>query len=307
MAPDARALALRRLQTGSTRLALGSVACALADMAELIQICFALALVALWLGLPIAAVLVLFAPDLRPVGAILRRAVSVVVTSWLVSLLMGLLTACLAAAASTGSATAALALAVGGVLLAGRLLLVAASTLTESLTGLGGILGAAAGGAALSVGAGVGSLAARAVSTGGSLAGGAADAAGSLAGGAAATIATATIAAGRSGDWRSGAAVAIGRIRPVAQVGAVAAAMGAAPPALADALEEGQRVARAGVVAYAREARAARASAGTGVDAAHGRAEGQVRAGVQRARAAAARGDAEQPAEVVGEPKVVTI
>jgi len=242
-----RANAIATIQRGITRLSLGIVACILAVLDALIQCMFSLSLVVIWLAIPIVAVFILFSPSLRPLGLLLQRGVGVIITSWVVGLLLGLLTACLSGAAATGNPTAVIGITMGGVLFAARLLLVAVTTFTDSLGGMGTLIGGAAGIAVAGGVTSVGNLAQRALrAAGGVVTGGV--------GGAVGAAATAQMAYRATGSGRYAAATALGRIRPVAQLGAVAASMGLVSEEIGSGLYAGERATRSGLGAFARTA-----------------------------------------------------
>ena len=70
----------------------------------------------IWLAIPMVAVCILFSPSLRPLGMLLQRGSGVIITSWVVGLLLGLLTACLSGAAATGNPTAVIGITLAVVL-----------------------------------------------------------------------------------------------------------------------------------------------------------------------------------------------
>jgi len=246
--PDAvqRAAAIAKIQRGITRLSLGIVACILAVLDALIQCMFSLSLIVIWLAIPIVVVCILFSSSLRPLGMLLQRGMGVMITSWVVGLLLGLLTACLSGAAATGNPTAVIGITLGGVLFAARLLLVAVTTFTESLSGMGALLGGAAGIAVMGGVSSIGNLTQRAVrAAGGLVAGGV--------GGAVGAAVTGGMAYRASGSARYALGAAAGTIRPIAQVGAVAASMGLVREDTAAGLYAGERSGRSGLGAFARQ------------------------------------------------------
>jgi hypothetical protein len=210
-----RAQAVISMQRGAVRTFLGLLPSLLAVLDALVQLVFALCLVALWVSLPIGLLFVGFTDTAGAVTGLWRRFLAVLQVSWSSSVLLGIVAACLIAAAELRNAAAYTGFAIGGLVLTAYLLLVAVDTFrgcvrtlndtVASVTGLSVTrpVDLARDGAAAVVGT------AAAVAAGGIAAG-----------------ATAGAALAQTGSGRYAAAAVLGRIRPVAQLGEVAAAMG---------------------------------------------------------------------------------
>ncbi|HEX9370253.1 MAG TPA: hypothetical protein VF897_04575, partial [Roseiflexaceae bacterium] len=202
-----RATAIANIQRGATRLALGI----LAVLEMLVNLVFGLALVALWLGLPLGLAFIFFEESSASIAMLLRQGFGVLKVSWASSFLMAILFAALKSSAEMGNAAAYTGLAGGSIILMSWLLITAFSTLGGSVKTLSS-----------SVMAGTGLNVMQPVE----LAAGAAGlAAGALTGGTA-LAATAAAAYQQTGSGRYAAGAAAGRIGKVAQFGEVAAAMG---------------------------------------------------------------------------------
>lgn len=210
-----RTQAVTNMQRGAIRTFLGLLPSSLAVLDALVQLVFALCLIALWVGLPIGLVFVFFSQTAGGVTGLFRRMLGVLQVSWSSSVLLGIVAACLLAAAQLRNAAAYTGFSIGGIVLTAYMLFVAVDTLKDSVRTLNDTVAGATGlsitrpfelasqaaGAAIGVGA--------AVATGG-----------------ASTALTAAAALQQTGSGRYAAAAALGRIRPVAQLGEVAAAMG---------------------------------------------------------------------------------
>ena len=109
------------MQRGMTRLLQGIIPSFLAVLESLIHLVFSLSMAMLWLSLPIGLIFVFFQQTASPVSSVLRRAAAVLITSWMASLVMGVLSAALVAAAELGNAGAYTGMAVGGLFLMGYL------------------------------------------------------------------------------------------------------------------------------------------------------------------------------------------
>ena len=206
-----RATAIQNIQRGATRLALGILPSLLAVLEMLVNLAFGLALVAVWLGLPLGLAFIFFEESSASIAMLLRQGFGVLKVSWASSFLMAILFAALKSSAEMGNAAAYAGLAAGALVLMGWLLISAFGTLNGSVKALSS-----------SLMAGTGLNIAQPVE----LAAGAAGlAAGALTGGAA-IAATAAAAYQQTGSGRYAAGAAVGRIGQVAQLGEVAAAMG---------------------------------------------------------------------------------
>jgi hypothetical protein len=215
------------IKHGVTRLVLGLFPSALAVVEALIQLLFTLCLAALWAAFALALLLVFFQQDLSILLGLVRRAGGVIVTSWVISFVLGILFACLLAAARLANATAFVGLAIGGLLLCAWLLGVAVDALKAGIAALGAV---ALAGTGLAFDAPL-RMAQRTVGGGLAIVTEAGIAA------AASGVGTAAALAGRKNTAEQRVPDANnGRLRPTATVGSVAAEMGA-PPASAPAAE----------------------------------------------------------------------
>lgn len=187
-------------QRGITRLATGLLPTTLAVVDALIQLVATLCLAAIWVGFAVSLPLVFFQQDLSILLGLIKRAGRIIVTSWVISFMLGLVFAFLLGAARSGSAGAYTGFAIGGLIVAVWMLATIAGVFKESLAALGTVAGSATGMAASIPMAIAGS-----------------------AGGAAVAGAMAL---------RQSANAASGHIRPVAAVGEVAAGMGGNPSAV---------------------------------------------------------------------------
>lgn len=151
----------RRMKLGAVRLALGIVPCLLAVMEMLIQLLFAASLAMLWLLLPLLLLILFFSRDLHALGELIRRVGHILVTSWVVSLLLGMISVALLAAARSGNPSAYIALTLGGGYLIVRMLRVALDTFSESLVGAGSLLAGTAGAVVIGASAALGAHALR--------------------------------------------------------------------------------------------------------------------------------------------------
>ena len=210
-----RTQAVQNMQRGAIRTFLGILPSILAVLDALVQLVFSLCLIALWIGLPIGLVFVFFEQTASGVTGLLRRLLGVLQVSWSSSVLLGIVAACLIAAAELRNAAAYSGLAIGGIVLTAYMLIVAVDTLKSCIRTLNDTVATATGlsvtrpfelaGEAAATAVGVGA----AVATGG-----------------AATALTAAAALQQTGSGRYAASAAVGRIKPIAQLGEVAAAMG---------------------------------------------------------------------------------
>jgi len=121
------------MQRGMNRLLQGVIPSFLAVLESLIHLIFSLSMAVLWLSLPIGLIFVWFQQTASPVSAILRRAASILITSWTASMVMGFLSAALVAAAALGNAGAYTGMAFGGLFLMGYLCIVALTALWKSI------------------------------------------------------------------------------------------------------------------------------------------------------------------------------
>ncbi len=210
-----RTAAVAAIQRGAIRTFLGLLPSILAVLDALTQFIFALCLIVLWIGLPIGLLFVFFQQTADPVTGLFRRVIGVLQVSWSSSVVLGLLMACLLAAAELRNAAAYTGFAIGAIVLTSYILLVAVSTLKYCLMTLSNTVAVATG---LNPSA--------AVATAGDLAAGAAGLGmAAVTGGAGAALAS-TVAAKQTGSGRYALGAALGQVAPLAQVGTIAAAMG---------------------------------------------------------------------------------
>lgn len=230
-----RTAAVDAMQRGAIRTFLGLLPAALAVLDALVQFVFALCLVALWISLPIGLLFVFFAQTADPVTGLFRRAIGVLQVSWSSSVVLGMLFACLLAAAELRNAAAYTGFAIGALFLTGYILVVAVDTLKSCLRTLSdtvavatGLNPAAAANQASGMAATVASLGLAAATGGAGVA---------LAG---------AVAARQTGSGRYAAGAMLGQFAPVAKVGEIAAAMGESGE-LVSGLVAGGRSQRGGV------------------------------------------------------------
>jgi hypothetical protein len=121
------------MQRGMNRLLQGIIPSFLAVLESLIHLVFSLSMAVLWLSLPIGLIFVWFQQTASPVSSVLRRAAAVLIVSWMSSLVMGVLSAALVAAAQLGNAGAYTGMAFGGLFLMGYLCILAFTTLWKSI------------------------------------------------------------------------------------------------------------------------------------------------------------------------------
>jgi len=217
-----RQAAVQRMQRGFTRLMLGVLPCVLAVVEALIQLLFALSLVVLWGGLPFALAFIFFEESSASVAALFRHGLGVVKTSWCCTFLIGLLSAALQASAAQGNATGYTAVAC----LALLLMLVLAATALRTLWGCFSLLNSTLlQGNGVSVTAPL-DLAGPAALGAAGVAGGVATGGARLLAAGAGMVASAGVGSHQTGSGAYAAGAALGRVGPLATVGAVAAGMG---------------------------------------------------------------------------------
>ncbi len=222
---------VNKIQNGVTRLLMGLVPSLLAVMNAVIQLLFALALVLLFIALPLGLAVVFFVDTAAGVTGLARRMMDVLQTSWSSSLLLGIVFVALLATAQLGNAAAFVGLSLAGIFLTVFIIFIAIHAFMSSVRAIGQTVGLAtgisAGAAGLALGGAAGALLAPARAT---------RQVGQM--GLNYTIAR---RAGTSRSYALGAAA--GRIRGVARVGELASVLGAQGETL-DGLYLGQRSAR---------------------------------------------------------------
>lgn len=234
-----RTAAVASIQRGAVRTFLAILPALLAVVDGLIQLVFALCLVALWISLPIGLLFVFFAQTADPVTGLLRRVIGVLQVSWSSSVVLGLVFACLLAAAELRNAAAYTGFALGALVLNGYVLVVAVDTFKSCLRTLSDTVAVATGLNPVAAAEQAGGMAATAAGLGIAAATGGAGMA--LAG---------TVAAKQTGSGRYAAGAMLGQFTPLAKVGEIAAAMGDSDE-LVSGMVAGGRSQRGGVRALA--------------------------------------------------------
>ncbi|MDQ5850859.1 MAG: hypothetical protein M3380_02080, partial [Chloroflexota bacterium] len=226
---------VRKMQQGVTRLLMGITPGFLAVMNAVIQLLFALALVLLFIALPLGLLLVFFTNTASGVTGLARRMVSVLQTSWSSSLLLGIVFVATLAASTLGNVAAFVGLSVAGVLLTLFIIFIAVNAFMSSVKAVGQTVGLASGI--------TGSVAKAALA--GVTGGASAVALGTMqAGTRAGTMGLDYAVARRAGTSRRYAlGTAAGRISGVAKVGGLAAALGMGNE-VTDGIYTGERGAR---------------------------------------------------------------
>jgi hypothetical protein len=234
-----RAAAVDAIQRGAIRTFLALLPALLAVLDSLVQLIFALCLIALWIGLPIGLLFVFFQQSSGPVTGLLRRAIGVLQVSWSSSVVLGMLFACLLAAAELRNAAAYTGFALGALLLTASMLTIAVDTLKSCLRTLSDNIAVATGINPLGVVQQAQQLTSAAASVG----------AAAFTGGAGMALAGA-VANRQTGSGRYAAGAILGQFAPLAKVGEIAAAMGEGGE-LVSGLVAGGRGQRGGVRALA--------------------------------------------------------
>jgi hypothetical protein len=195
-----RSQAVQNMQRGAIRTFLGILPCILAVLDALVQLVFSLCIIALWIGLPIGLVFVFFEQTSSGVTGLLRRLLGVLQVSWSSSVLLGIVAACLIAAAELRNAAAYTGFAIGGIVLTGYMLIIAVDTLKSCIRTLNDTVATATGLSVTRPFALAGEAAATAVGVGAA-----------VATGGAATALTAAAALQQTGSGRYAASAAVGR------------------------------------------------------------------------------------------------
>jgi hypothetical protein len=121
------------MQRGMNRLFQGLIPSLLAVLESLIHLLFSLSMVVLWLAVPLGLLFVWFQQTAAPLTSLISRSASILLTSWVASLVLGFLSAALTSAAALGNAGAYTGMALGGVFLMSYLVVVALHTLWKSI------------------------------------------------------------------------------------------------------------------------------------------------------------------------------
>jgi hypothetical protein len=222
-----------KLNEGIIRLFLGLFVSALALVYYAAHLVFTLALVALWVGIPIGMLFGMFRKDFSWAGEFFKSGADTLRNSWVTSFIIGLLTAALISAAESGNATVFASIATGQLIFLVFTFFNALSTLKLAISALASLGSAVTGGGANLLGGAakmVGGAAMTAATGGGSAALG-------LGMGALKGTAGAVTEAGRmgvlgaaatreSGSGTFGLAAALGRNAGVMRAGEIARTMG---------------------------------------------------------------------------------
>lgn len=210
-----RRAAIMGIQQGFSRLMLGFLPCIIALIESIIHLFFALALIALWIGLPFAIIFVFMEESSVSIAVLFKQGFSVLKTSWFCSFVLAVLFATMKASADqqNAGAYAAVSFLSFGIML--FLVWVGLRTVWGSVQVLNTSM-------MMSTGVSVTEpleMAGKAATTAAGVATG-------VATGGITTAATALAAHNQTGSGRYTAGSVLGRIGPLAQVGEVAAAMG---------------------------------------------------------------------------------
>lgn len=202
-----------------------------ATLMSLLNFVFACCTMMLWFSIPLGLLFSFFQTNANWVTNLVQRAAGVLKTSWLMSILLGIFSSILFAAGSSGDALRYSIMTIIAGLFVAKFAFTAfglfseAMTTMTSVTGLGGSdpsLGRMAGGAASTAfGAATGGVSA-----------------------VAGAALTAAVAKKHTGSGRYAAAAAAGRIKPLMQLGEVAASMGLVDDEVASGLYAGHRSAQ---------------------------------------------------------------
>lgn len=214
-----RLAAVAAINEGFQRQILGILPAILALLYYLLNLVFSLALVALWVALPIGMIFGFFAPDSSWFADYVKKAAGVIQASWVGSFIIGLLLAALMYAARTSNGAVFAGVAGGATFFMAYNLGTAVQTFQGALSAVLSALGAMAGmtgAAATSLTGGIGRM----------VAGGARAGAAAITGGASETLgagAAGAMALARSGgNMRYAMGAVAGRFKPLA--GAMSAA-----------------------------------------------------------------------------------
>ena len=209
------------LNTGLNRLFLGFFVALLALVYYAAHLVFTLALVALFVSLPIGMLAGMFRKDFGWAGEFFSHSFGVLKNSWVTSFIIGLLMAGLLVAAKSGNATVFASLSTGALVFLIYTFLTAVGTLKMALSALASVAGAATGGAQMLAGAtGIAGQGLRSLATGAATGGAGA------AVGVARTAMVGAAAARESGSLAYGMAAMAGRSNVLRGAGEVARSMG---------------------------------------------------------------------------------
>lgn len=232
---------------GLTRMLIGTLMSFAALIYYLMQIVFTLAMVALFVAIPVGTLFGVFQKDWGWARDLLRRGGAILKTSWISSFLLGLLITALTATAQERNGTLFIGMGVLQIVVGVYLLMVSFQSLQSGVAALAGITGSALGAAAGTMGRATRVVTRTAMGAAGLAVGATAVAAGAGLGAAAMHTTYRTVAAA-GGGRRTAALAALGRSRRVARAGEVARSIGliggARGEATTAALRIGQAAAR---------------------------------------------------------------
>ncbi len=227
-----RAEAVRGMQRGAVRSFVGIIPALLAVLDALVQLLFALSLVALWISFPLGLLFIFFDQHVGTLSTLLRRMLVVLQVSWSSSVLLGLMVACLIAAAELRNGAAYTGFAIGGGALVVYVLRVALDTFIACVRTVSDVVTVVTGLSPAQAATTATQTASTALTLG----------AAAATGGATAGL-LAAAAYRQTGNASYTAGTVLGQLRPIAQLGEVAQTMGVLAPesALATGLYAGQR------------------------------------------------------------------
>lgn len=221
-----------QLTQGLMRLFLGLFVSILALVYYATHLVFTLALVAVWVGIPVGLLFGMFRRDFGWAGEYIKSAADILRNSWVTSFIIGLLMAALIAASNSGNATVFAGIAVGQLVFLVFTFFNSLKVLQSALSALASVAasivgGAANGGAMLSGAAGmVGRGAMMAMTGGAGMAVGAAQGVGAAGVELGRMASVGRAAARESGSATYGLAAALGRNSALMKAGEVARSMG---------------------------------------------------------------------------------
>jgi hypothetical protein len=221
-----RAVAIEQIGRAADRLKLAILPSCLAWLKDVIDLIFSLCIIMLVLSFPLGVLFGLFRANNGWFVDLVKRGGQIIMTSWLISLVLGLVTALLNATAQAGNVGGYAGIVLVLLLLIAKFGLMALGLINESLGTMTAVMGMS-GGPSL-----------------GQLAGGAAGLALGAATGGAGLALTATSALKQTGSARYAAGAAAGRFKPLMELGAVAKGMGLIDEEVSAGLYAGYRASK---------------------------------------------------------------
>jgi hypothetical protein len=251
MSANERLAQISAIQLGLQRQLIGLMPATLALLYYLLNLVFALAMVALWAAFPLGMLIGFFQSDSSWVGGYVRKAAGVLQASWVASFVLGLLFAAIRAAAATDNGAVFAGVSLGGMFFTVYTLGNAIGVFKTALSAINGVLSAASGvtGSADPLALAGGMVRGVGRMTAGAVTGGASEAAG--------MAITAAAALHQSGSGRYALGAALGRFTPLATAAEAATGLGLVPRETSEAMRAGQASKRS-----FRAANAAMSSAG---------------------------------------------